>query len=113
MLHLQKDDFFITKFCGKQEKEMLELILEEYNAEQEEQPSEVEESRELIKGVKGLAEFLGCGVTKAQNIMNSGVLQERDIAYRAGNRWRFDKNLLNRLLKDDPEVLNGLYSEVA
>ncbi len=88
------------------QKEMLELILEQYNTEQDEQPSEVEEHRELIKGVKGLAEFLGCGVTKAQSIMNSGVLQERDIAYRAGNRWRFNKNLLSRLLKEKPEVLS-------
>ncbi len=93
------------------QKEMLELILEAYNTEQEEQSSEVEEPRELIKGVKGLAEFLGCGVTKAQDIMNSGVLQERDIAYRAGNRWRFNKYLLNRLLEEEPEVLNGLNSE--
>ncbi len=80
------------------QKEMLELILDVYNTEQEEQTLEAEEPRELIKGVKGLAEFLGCGTTKAQDIMNSGVLQERDIAYRAGNRWRFNKNLLSRFL---------------
>ena len=70
-----------------------------------------DEPRELIKGINGLAEFLGCGSTKAQNIMNSGILQERDIAYRAGNRWRFNKTLLTRLLDEEPEILNRVCSE--
>ena len=61
----------------------------------------------------GLADFLGCGNTKAQNIMNSGILQERDIAYRAGNRWRFNKVLLIKLLQEEPEILNKPCSEAA
>ena len=93
------------------QKELLELLLEEFETEETKQtPLEVE-PRELIKGVNGLAEFLGCGSTKAQNIINSGVLQERDIAYRAGNRWRFNKTLLTRLLEEEPEILNKVCSE--
>ena len=95
------------------QKEMLELLLEEYEAEDNERDQEIEEPRELIKGIGGLAEFLGCGTTKAQSIMNSGVLQERDIAYRAGNRWRFNKTLLTRLLQQEPEILNALCSDAA
>jgi len=95
------------------QKEMLELLLEEYEAEDNEQDKKTEEPRELIKGIDGLAEFLSCGTTKAQNIMNSGILQERGIAYRAGNRWRFNKTLLTRLLEEEPEILNRVCSEAA
>lgn len=95
------------------QKELLELLIKEFEAEESKQSQIKDEPRELIKGINGLAEFLGCGTTKAQNIMNSGVLQERDIAYRAGNRWRFNKTLLTRLLEEEPEILNGFCSEAA
>ena len=95
------------------QKEIQELLLEEYEAEDNEQAQKTEEPRELIKGISGLAEFLSCGTTKAQNIMNSGILQERGIAYRAGNRWRFNKTLLMRLLEEEPEILNELSLEAA
>lgn len=95
------------------QKEMLELLLDEQETDTAKQAPMDEEPRELIKGVSGLAEFLGCGNTKAQNIINSGVLQERDIAYRAGKRWRFNKTLLSRLLEEEPEILNGVCSEAA
>jgi len=61
----------------------------------------------------GLAEYLGCGTTKAQDIMNSGILQDRDIAYRAGNRWRFNKVLLTKLLQEEPEIFNVFCSDIA
>ena len=93
------------------QKELLEMLLKEFEAEESKQSQIKDEPRELIKGINGLAEFLGCGNTKAQNIMNSGVLQERDIAYRAGNRWRFNKTLLARLLEEEPEILNKVCSE--
>lgn len=93
------------------QKKLLELLLEEFETEVIKQtPMEVE-PRELIKGINGLADFLGCGSTKAQNIINSGILRERDIAYRAGNRWRFNKTLLTRLLEEEPEILNRVCSE--
>ena len=95
------------------QKELLELLLEEFETEETKQtPLEVE-PRELIKGVSGLADFLACGNTKAQNIINSGILQERNIAYRAGNRWRFNKTLLTRLLEEEPGILNRVRSEAA
>lgn len=95
------------------QKELLKLLIEEFEAEGSEQSQIKDEPRELIKGISGLAEYLGCCSTKAQNIMNSGILQERDIAYRAGNRWRFNKTLLTRLLEKEPEILNRVCSEVA
>ena len=94
-------------------KEMLELLLDEYESEEDNQTEMDNEPRELIKGITGLANYLGCGTTKAQEIMNSGILQERDIAYRAGNRWRFNKTLLTRLLQKEPEILNAICSDAA
>ena len=93
------------------QKELLELLLQVIEEEETNTTPSKEEPRELIKGIRGLAEFLGCGSTKAQNIMNSGILQERDIAYRAGNRWRFNKTRLTRLLDEEPEILNKVCSE--
>ena len=95
------------------QKELLRLLIEESETEESKQSQIKDEPRELIKGIKGLAEFLGCGTTKAQSIMNSGILQERDIAYRAGNRWRFNKTLLTKLLEEEPEILNKDCSEAA
>lgn len=95
------------------QKEMLELLLDEQETDTAKQAPMDDEPRELIKGVKRLGKFLGCGSTKAQNIINSGILQERDIAYRAGNRWRFNKTLLTRLLEEEPEILNGVCSKAA
>ena len=95
------------------QKELLKLLIEEFEAEGSEQSQIKDEPRELIKGISGLAEYLGCCSTKAQNIMNSGVLQEREIAYRAGNRWRFNKTLLAELLQEEPEILNKVCSEAA
>ena len=95
------------------QKELLELLLEEFETEETKQTTMEVEPRDLIKGVNGLADFLGCGSTKAQNIINSGILRERDIAYRAGNRWRFNKTLLTRLLEEEPEILNGVCSKAA
>ena len=95
------------------QKKLLEMLLEEIEAEESKPTPIKDEPRELIKGIDGLAEFLSCGTTKAQNIMNSGILQERGIAYRAGNRWRFNKTLLTRLLEEEPEIPNGVSTEAA
>ena len=94
------------------QKKLLEILLEEIEAEESKPTQIIDEPRELIKGISGLAEFLACGTTKAQSIMNSGILQDRNIAYRAGNRWRFNKTLLAELLQEEPEIFNRSYSEV-
>lgn len=56
----------------------------------------------IIKGVEGLAKYLGCGKTKAQDIINSGKLQKAGIAYRAGKGWRFNSEKLDAFIKDNP-----------
>lgn len=59
----------------------------------------------LIKGVKGLADFLGCGINTAQNIIKSEILLKRKIQYSTGNGWRFRRDKLTDLLEKEPEVL--------
>ena len=58
----------------------------------------------LVKGVKGLAEHIGCGINTAQKIINSGILSEKKIQYRAGKSWRFRKDKLTELLEIEPEI---------
>ena len=58
----------------------------------------------IIKGVKGLAEFLGCGINTAQNIINSEILAKKKIQYRTGKGWRFRKDKLSQLLEVEPEI---------
>lgn len=59
----------------------------------------------LIKGVRGLAIFLGCGINTAQNIIKSEILLKRKIQYNTGNGWRFRRDKLTDLLEKEPEIL--------
>jgi len=68
----------------------------------EKRDAEIEDA--IIKGVEGLAVALGCGKTKAQEILNSNVLQEARIAHRIGRGWRFSKEELSSFVKDNPEI---------
>ena len=58
----------------------------------------------LIKGVKGLAKYLGCCNNTAQNIINSKILSEKGIQYMAGKSWRFKKDKLSKLLEQEPNI---------
>ena len=61
-----------------------------------------------IRGVRGLAKFLGCGVNKAQQIMNSGVLIEEKIAYKMGHTWLMNREKLTVLLEGNPRIFEKL-----
>lgn len=63
------------------------------------------DQNEPIKGVKGLAEYLKIGVTKAQDVINSNILQDNGIAYRVGNGWNFNPQKLDELLAKQPNIL--------
>ena len=63
---------------------------------------DAEKEDAIIKGVEGLAKFLGCGKTKAQDIINSGKLQKAGIAYRPGKGWRFNREKLDAFIKENP-----------
>lgn len=75
-------------------------------AETQETPStNISNQNEPIKGVKGLATYLKIGVTKAQDVINSNILQDNGIAYRVGNAWNFNRQKLDELLAKHPNIL--------
>ena len=51
-----------------------------------------------------MADFLGCGINTAQNIINREILSKKKIQYRAGKGWRFRKDKLTELLDKEPEI---------
>ena len=95
--------------CVNKLKEGLEMLSDQHSKLQEENRTQenIKNRQEvtLIHGVSGLAKHLGCGKNKAQNILNSNILQEEGIAYRVGTRWVINADMLQELLEDDPEFL--------
>lgn len=59
----------------------------------------------VVSGIKGLAEFLGCGPTKANEVVQSGILKDAGIQYMVGNCWKFNAEKLTKYLTEHPEVL--------
>jgi hypothetical protein len=66
------------------------------------------EDERIIKGVKGLGRYLGCGTTKAQEILNSGLLRTNAVAYRSGKGWRINAEKLDKLLADNTDIFKGV-----
>ena len=61
----------------------------------------------VIRGVRGLAKFVGVGVTKAQEIVNSKILEENGISYWVGRKICFDGEKLAAFLTSNPDALKG------
>lgn len=59
-----------------------------------------------IRGVGGLAKYLGCGKTKAQAIINKNrdIFQETGVGKNFGV-WSFDKEKLDEFIKSNPKAL--------
>ena len=53
--------------------------------------------KELVYGLDGLAKLLNCGKTKAQQVKNSGVID--DAVIQSGKKLIIDKNKALELLK--------------
>lgn len=70
-------------------------------------PTENKADKRIIKGVKGLSEHLGIGITKAQEVLNSGILQRKGVAYRNGKAWRINAEKMGNLLADEPYIFYG------
>ena len=63
------------------------------------------EPNKVVSGIKGLAEFLGCGLTKANEVVQGGILKDAGIQYMVGNCWKFNAEKLTKYLTEHPEVL--------
>lgn len=64
-------------------------------------------NKHIIRGVDGLAKYLDFGTTKAQAVLNSGILQDKGIAYRCGKDWRINAEKLDNLLAKEPYIFKG------
>lgn len=89
------------------QKECIEQLLDAQKAIRDTEAESKWTSRQkcnLLHGVGGLATHLGCGRNKAQQILNSKVLQDNGIAYRTGTRWIINAVKLNELLANEPDA---------
>lgn len=67
------------------------------------------QNREVIKGVAGLAKYLGFGKTMAQAIINSKLLMTNGSQYRTGKSWFFNPEKIEDLLKENPNLLENVH----
>ena len=91
---------YLGRFSAYLSDKQLQETVEPEPTESDLQTTKDEDA--IIKGVDGLAKYLGCGRTKAQDILNSEKLQKAGIAYRAGKGWRFNKEKLNAFITNNP-----------
>ena len=65
---------------------------------------EKEKEDDKIKGVEGLAKYLGCGKTKAQDIINKNkeTFRKTGVSIEIGKGWRFNKEKLDEFIKSNP-----------
>lgn len=73
-------------------------FLELFNIIKEEKTTEYFTDEDLVYGMDGLANLLNCGKTKAQQIKNSGVINEAIIQH--GRKPIFSKRKVLELLKE-------------
>lgn len=69
--------------------------------------TEKDENPNIIKGIRGFAAYLNCGVNKAQAIVSNGILKDYGIQYYAGG-WCFNLIALGELLKTQPELFRNI-----
>lgn len=75
------------------------------------EPSVVErEEREeklvkVISGTQGLADYLGCSKSMAFGIISKGVLKDIGVQYMVGKCWKFNREKLDKYLKEHPDLL--------
>lgn len=62
----------------------------------------------IQRGVRGLAKLMNCGTTEAQQILNSGILQNKGIAYKVGRVWNINSCKLDNALSNNPYLLDGI-----
>ena len=89
---------FIESLLGEEVSEPIQVV----------EPIENHED-DTICGVKGLADFLKCGTTKAQAIINSKILTKTKpaIQYNAGG-WRFNRGRLQEFISNNPDAFRNI-----
>lgn len=60
---------------------------------------------EVLVGIEALRKYLHCGPNKAQDIVDSKILQKAGVAYRVGRTNQFDRKKLDAFLAANPTAL--------
>ena len=58
--------------------------------------------KKYVFGIRGLASILKCGMTNAQRIKNTGIID--DAIYQAGRKIVIDSEKALQLIKDNPQI---------
>lgn len=64
--------------------------------------------KDVLSGVRELKDYLHSGSAKAQEILNSGILQNAGISYRVGNKHIINRGKLDEFLKNNPNAFANL-----
>lgn len=89
----------------------IEDVVEELKVadkQESENPQPQNNDSKTVKGIKGLAKHLGCGINKAQEISNSGILRKEGIQYSLGRDWFFNIEKLDIFLSKNPQALDTI-----
>lgn len=100
-----KDDYEYLVFVRKCMQIQVDFLNKFKNAVHGAPVEQVEEQKEVVHGVKGLADHLGIGTTKAQAILNTRILERHGIASMVGNRWVINTKKLDDALEKTPDLL--------
>ena len=60
---------------------------------------------DVLVGIEALRKYLHCGPNKAQDIVDSKILQKAGVAYRVGRTNQFDRKKLDAFLAANPTAL--------
>lgn len=69
------------------------------------QRSEQKAEVKVLSGTEALARFLGCGKSKAFEIISNGKLKDAGIQYKVGRTWKFNAEKLEKYLAEHPDFL--------
>ncbi|MBO7561329.1 MAG: helix-turn-helix domain-containing protein [Bacteroidales bacterium] len=101
----------IKGVCFTQSPSIIESVSNPQPLVEQPQPEEKDEKQNVVEGVKvisgtqGLADYLGCSKSMAFGIISRGVLKDIGIQYMVGKCWKFNREKLDKYLKEHPDLL--------
>lgn len=106
MQSLEKIASFLQQVIGeKQPEPQPQPIIEQPQPQEKDEKQNVVEGVKVISGTQGLADYLGCSKSMAFGIISRGVLKDIGIQYMVGKCWKFNREKLDKYLKEHPDLL--------
>ncbi len=107
MQSLEKTASFLQQVIGEEQptEPQPQPIIEQPQPEEKDEKQNVVEGVKVISGTQGLADYLGCSKSMAFGIISRGVLKDIGIQYMVGKCWKFNREKLDKYLKEHPDLL--------